>query len=162
MSDHHRHMTRRKFLGTSSCAAIGATTFFSTLFNLGMANAAAARTVKQETVGSGYKALVCILLAGGNDSYNMLVPTANAAYGDYATTRSNLALSQSSLLGLTPLRGSQIPLGVHPAMPEVRQLFNSGRLAFVSNVGTLVEPTTLAQYNNGSANLPLGLFSHAD
>lgn len=162
MSKNHKHMNRRKFLGTASCAAIGTTTFFSTLFNLGMANAAAGRTAKSLGTTNNYKAMVCILLAGGNDSFNMLVPTENNAYNDYANTRSNLALAQNSLLGLTPTGGSQIPLGVHPAMPEVQQLFNSGRLAFVSNVGTLVEPTTLAQFNNGSANLPLGLFSHAD
>ena len=40
MSDHN-HINRRKFLGTASCAAIGTTTFFSTLFNLGMASDAA-------------------------------------------------------------------------------------------------------------------------
>ncbi|MEM8927586.1 MAG: DUF1501 domain-containing protein [Bacteroidota bacterium] len=160
----HHHMSRRKFLGTASCAAIGTTTFYSTLFNLGMANAAAGRTAKYNLnpANNNYKALVCILLAGGNDSFNMLVPTENSSYNAYATTRSNLALAQNTLLGLTPTAGSQIPLGVHPAMPEVQQLFNNGNLAFVANIGTLVEPTTLAQYNNGSANLPLGLFSHAD
>ncbi|MEO1518936.1 MAG: DUF1501 domain-containing protein [Bacteroidota bacterium] len=156
-------MNRRKFLGTASCAAIGTTTFFSTLFNLGMANAAAGRTVKSQGAnGNDYKALVCILLAGGNDSFNMLVPMENAAYADYSTTRSNLALARNSLLALNPSGANQPSLGLHPAMPEVHQLFDSGRLAFVSNVGTLVEPTTLAQFTNGSANLPLGLFSHAD
>ena len=32
----------------------------------------------------------------------------------------------------------------------------------MANVGTLVEPTTVASYNDRSANLPLGLFSHLD
>ncbi|MEM1321225.1 MAG: DUF1501 domain-containing protein [Bacteroidota bacterium] len=157
-------MNRRKFLGTASCAAIGTTTFFSTLFNLGMANAAAGRTAKlATTTGSGnYKALVCILLAGGNDSFNMLVPTESGAYAAYATTRSNLALAQNTLLGLNPLVGNQPSLGLHPSMPEVQQLFNSGRLALVSNVGTLVEPTTKAQYESGGVRVPLGLFSHSD
>ncbi len=163
MCNKKHKMNRRKFLGTASCAAIGTTTFFSTLFNLGMANAAAARTAKQANAATGnYKALVCILLAGGNDSFNMLVPTENSAYADYATTRSNQALAQNTLLNLTPLGGSAPPLGVHPAMPEVQQLFNAGRLSFISNIGTLIEPTTLAQYNNGAVTLPLGLFSHAD
>ena len=157
-----KNMNRRKFLGTASCLAVGSTTFFSTLFNLGMANAAAGRTAKIEGMNSNYKALVCILLAGGNDSFNMLVPTGNAAYADYAATRSNQALAQNSLLQLNPLAGNAPSLGIHPAMPEVQQMFNSGRLAFISNIGTLVEPTTLTQFNNGSANLPLGLFSHAD
>ena len=47
-------------------------------------------------------------------------------------------------------------------MPELAGLFNSGDAAFIANVGTLVEPTTLARYNSGSVKLPLGLFSHAD
>ncbi|MEM9916736.1 MAG: DUF1501 domain-containing protein [Bacteroidota bacterium] len=155
-------MNRRKFLGTASCAAIGTTTFFSTLFNLGMANAAAARTAKSANTNGNYKALVCILLAGGNDSFNMLVPTDNAAYRDYATTRSNQALAQNSLLKLSPLAGSPPALGVHPAMSEVQQLFDAGRLSFISNVGTLVQPTNLSQYQNGAVSLPLGLFSHSD
>ncbi|MEM9823560.1 MAG: DUF1501 domain-containing protein [Bacteroidota bacterium] len=155
-------MNRRKFIGTASCAAIGTTTFFSTLFNLGMSNVAAARTAKSIGGSNNYKAMVCILLAGGNDSFNMLVPTSSSEYAAYAATRSNLALPQNTLLGLNPLTGNQPSLGVHPAMPEVQQLFNNGRLAFISNVGTLVQPTTKAQYFNGSVGLPLGLFSHSD
>ena len=154
---------RRRFLGTASCAAIGSTTFFSTLFNLGMANEAAGRTAKSSLNPSNdYKALVCILLAGGNDSFNMLVPTSNTAYNAYSTTRSNQALAQNSLLGLTHLTGGMPSLGVHPSMPEVQSMYNSGRLAFISNVGTLVEPTTKTQFENGGVTLPLGLFSHAD
>jgi uncharacterized protein (DUF1501 family) len=162
MSD-HKGMSRRKFIGTASCAAIGTTTFFSTLFNLGMANEAAARSVRAvKATNSDYKALVCILLAGGNDSFNMLVPTDRGAYNAYAATRSNLAIPLNSLLSISPLGGSQPPLAVHPAMPEVQSLFNTGKLSFVANVGTLVQPTTKAQFMNGSVKLPLGLFSHAD
>ena len=154
---------RRRFLGTASCAAIGSTTFFSTLFNLGMANEAAGRSAKNSLNPSNdYKALVCILLAGGNDSFNMLVPTSNTAYNAYSNTRSNQALAQNSLLGLSHLAGGMPSLGVHPSMPEVQSMYNSGRLAFISNVGTLVEPTTKTQFENGGVTLPLGLFSHAD
>ncbi|QTN39830.1 DUF1501 domain-containing protein [Cryomorphaceae bacterium] len=157
-----RKMSRRKFLGTMSCAAIGSTTFYSTLFNLGMTNIAAAQSPRPRAGMNDYKALVCILLEGGNDSFNMLVPTDNPAYQAYAHTRSNQALALNSLLSLNPLGGNSPALGIHPAMIEVQQLFNSGKLAFISNVGTLVEPTTLSQFLNGSAQMPLGLFSHAD
>lgn len=44
--------------------------------------------------------------------------------------------------------------GVHPSMPEVAQLFDAGDLAFVANVGALVEPTTLAGIESGLAKLP--------
>lgn len=159
MSKHHK-ISRRKFLGQASCAAIGTTAFMSSFMNLGLMNTAAAANlpVYQD---NDYKALVCILLAGGNDSFNMLVPTTNSAYNEYAVTRSNLALAQNSLLGLNGTTGGQT-YGIHPAMPEVQTLYNSGRLGFISNVGTLINPITKTQYENQSANLPLGLFSHAD
>jgi uncharacterized protein (DUF1501 family) len=46
-------------------------------------------------------------------------------------------------------------------MTEVRDLFNAGNLAFVSNVGSLVRPTTLADYKAGR-NRPVSLYSHDD
>jgi len=36
---------------------------------------------------SDYKALVCLFLNGGNDSFNMLVPRQQSAYNEYATAR---------------------------------------------------------------------------
>lgn len=150
-------MNRRKFLGQSSCAAITATPILSTLLNLKMANNAVAAS----TGPDDYKALVCFFFAGGNDSFNMLMPANGTAYNDYATTRSNLAIAQNTILPLNGTHNGQT-LGVHPTMPEVQSLYNSGKLAFVSNVGTLVEPVTLPAFNNGSAKLPAGLFSHAD
>ena len=150
-------ISRRRFLGTASCAALGTTTMFNTLLNLGMTNALSAAPKS-----GGYKALVCILLAGGNDSFNMLVPNAGTAYNEYSTSRSNLALLQSDLLPLNFTDGQGRTFGVHPSMPEVQSLFNSGKLAFLANIGTLVEPTTQAQLQNGSVSLPKGLLSHAD
>ncbi|MCB0642435.1 MAG: DUF1501 domain-containing protein [Phaeodactylibacter sp.] len=152
--------SRRQFIGTASCAAIGSTTFFSTLFNLGMTNAAAAAA--RPLVGGDYKALVCILLAGGNDSFNMLIPRGATEYADYVDIRSNLAIPQADLLAINPATNDGKEYGVHPSMPEVQQMFESGRLAFISNVGTLVTPTSMSEILNGTANLPLGLYSHAD
>lgn len=159
---HHKGMNRRKFLGTASCAALGTTTLFSSILNLGMANSLAGLAQPSLSLGGDYKAMVCILLAGGNDSFNMLVPRNGSHYNEYATTRSNLALPQGELLPLNfmDLNGKQF--GVHPSMPEVQSLFNSGKLSFVSNVGTLVEPTTMNQFQNGTTKLPLGLLSHSD
>ena len=61
-------MTRRKFLTHSCSLGLATATVSSTLLQLGLARSAAAQGV------SDYRALVCVLLAGGNDSYNMLVP----------------------------------------------------------------------------------------
>lgn len=163
--------TRRRFLIDLGCASVGSTTLFSSLVHLGAVSAAAQ---SRSEVGSSlletnagvaadeYRALVCILLAGGNDSYNMLVPTEASEYADYAAIRGDLALAQSALL---PLGSSGIPgrpFGIHPGMDDVQSLYDQGDLALVSNVGTLVEPVTLGQYQAGTVSLPLGLFSHSD
>jgi len=151
-------VSRRQFLGQASCAAISSTSLFSTLLTLRLANSLAAQT----TTGSGdYKALVCLFLSGGNDSFNMLVPTTAGEYEAYAAVRGNLALARDTLLQITPSNLSGRTLGIHPSMTEVRDLFGQGRLAFVSNVGSLVRPLSLADYRAGRS-LPLSLYSHAD
>ena len=151
-------ISRREFIGQASCAGVGTTALFSTLLSLRLANSLAAQTVPG---GSDYKALVCLFLSGGNDSFNMLVPTTPGEYNAYATVRGNLALARDSLLHVTPGNLGGRTLGIHPSMTEVRDLFNAGNLAFVSNVGSLVRPTTLADYKAGRYR-PLSLYSHAD
>ncbi|MGJ8652764.1 MAG: DUF1501 domain-containing protein [Opitutaceae bacterium] len=153
------NISRRKFLGQASCAGVGSASLFSTLLNLRMANSAAAQSLPVIDPFE-YRGLVCLFLAGGNDSYNMLVPKGDTEYDAYAAIRSDLALPKEDLLTINDIGG--LELGVHPSMPEVQSLFESQRLAFVSNVGTLVEPTTLSGYNNGTTPLPRGLFSHSD
>ena len=161
MKNHHK-ISRRNFLGQASCAAIGSTTLLSTILNMGVANSLAGMSQPNYSAGGDYKAMVCILLAGGNDSFNMLVPRSGSNYTEYANTRSNLALPQGDLLPLNYTDANGKQFGLHPSMPEVQALFNTNKLAFVSNVGTLVEPTTKNQYINGSVRVPVGLLSHAD
>ena len=50
--------------------------------------------------GSGYQALVCIFLAGGNDGHNTVVPitTAQQNYNLYQQGRGPLAIAQNALL----------------------------------------------------------------
>ncbi|WP_309396594.1 DUF1501 domain-containing protein [Cerasicoccus maritimus] len=129
------------------------------MLNLRMASTAAAQTV---TPASDYRALVCLFLAGGADSYNFLVPSGTDEYNEYAGVRADLALPQADLHTLNIANSIGKDLGVHPGMSELRDLFNAGNLAWVTNVGTLIEPTTLSQYQNELVNLPLGLYSHAD
>lgn len=163
-------LNRRQFLGQASCAAVGSASLFSTLMNLRMTSSAAAeglpatpsQSVQGLVGGNDYKAMVCVFLAGGNDSFNMLVPSGNEEYGEYAAIRSDLALPQGDLLPLNQIGGDGRQFGLHPSMPEMAELFNQGDLAFVANVGTLVEPTTKAGIDSGFANLPLGLYSHSD
>lgn len=160
-SDQPKSFNRRDFIGTLSCAAVGSTTFFSTLFNLQSLNAASLSSPLASGPAEDYRALVCIMLGGGNDSFNMLAPIDNDSYQHYSKTRSNLAIAQNSLLPLSPKTFNQRQLGLHPSMPELHQLFNEEKLSFVCNVGTLVQPTSKNDYLRNN-NLPLGLFSHAD
>lgn len=158
-----RKISRRKFLAQANCAAVGTVSLFSSLFTLRLtAGAVSASSLP------GYKALVCLFLSGGNDSFNMLVPRQQAAYDEYKSIRGALALERDGTPGQDPLlpitAGSQAygEFGLHPRLTELQALYNNGNAAFVSNVGTLIQPTTLAQYQSGSAPLPTGLFSHAD
>jgi uncharacterized protein (DUF1501 family) len=149
-------LTRRDFLRASGgCAALTSTSLLSTILNLQLTRSAAAAVNPDE-----YRAMVCLFLHGGNDSFNMLVPTDPDAYEAYALARGNLALAPESLLGITDAFDGR-GYGLHPGMPELQSLYQSGALGFVGNVGTLVEPTTRDSYGNGAA-LPLGLFSHSD
>jgi uncharacterized protein (DUF1501 family) len=130
-------------------------------------------TVYAQVAGSGgftdYKALVCVFMFGGNDSWNMLVPTSAAEYNQYFTARaggstSSLALDTSVLLPITPLTPlpNGLTLGLHPNMGGVQQLFNAGRAALLTNVGPLIRPTTKTQYQTAGFELPPQLFSHND
>ncbi len=50
--------------------------------------------------------------------------------------------------------------GINPMMPEFANLYELGKISLISNLGTLVEPTTKAQIENKSVKLPLFLFAH--
>jgi uncharacterized protein (DUF1501 family) len=152
-------ITRRRFIGQASCAAVSSISVLNTLLNLKLAGDVAAA---DPPASNEYRALVCLFLAGGNDSYNMLVPRGAAEYAEYAAVRQNLALAQNSLLPINPLNNIGKQLGVHPAMPELANLFEQGHAAFVANVGTLIQPVTKPQFLANSVSLPLGLFSHSD
>ncbi len=149
-------LTRRQFLYHGCSATAAYMTAGPALLQLAAAHNAAAQ-------GAGdYRALVCILLAGGNDSFNMLVPTDDEPYNGYTALRTDLALPRDSLLplGASDMQGRHY--GLHPGMQGLQSLFDNREAALVANVGTLLAPVDLAAAANGSWPLPLGLFSHAD
>jgi uncharacterized protein (DUF1501 family) len=148
--------SRRELLGRGTLLGAAAMTPVSTLLQLGFTRQAAAQSAE------GYRALVCILLAGGNDSYNMLVPLDREQHGEYAGLRADLALPRDSLLALPGTTADGRSFGVHPGMPGLRDLYASGDAALLASVGTLLEPFDAVAYHAGSAQLPLGLFSHSD
>ena len=105
-----------------------------------------------------YKALVCVFLYGGNDANNMLIQFDTAGYQNYATVRGPLAIPQANLL---QLGGTASKFALNPNLPDVQALFNNSNAALVANVGTLMQPTTRAQYLAGTT-VPTNLFSHSD
>jgi uncharacterized protein (DUF1501 family) len=140
---------------SGGCAALTSASLLSSVLNLSLTRSALAQ------VGGlgGYKALVCLFLRGGADTFNVLAPCEPSEYADYASVRGNLALAHGDLLPISDSEGRQF--GIHPGMTEVRDLYQDGNLAFLANVGSLVAPTDRGTYD-ARANLPLGLFSHPD
>lgn len=151
--------SRRAFLKRSAALGMaGAAAPFAT--NLAAIGEAAA------SVASDYKALVCVFLHGGNDFANTLIPYDALTYDRYQRLRPNIALPRDTLTptALTPntaLAGG-VQYALAPTMLPLLPLFNSGKMAAMLNVGTLIQPTTKAQFTSGNVPLPPKLFSHND
>ena len=157
-------MKRRDLLLRSLQCAAGSAAFTALSGKLQLANAATLARPKSLLLrGSDYRALVCVYLYGGNDSFNMMVPT-GAGYAPYVDGRADLAIPEGDLLPLSPVSppiggGS---FGLHPNMPQMQSLFNSQRAAVVANAGPLLYPITKTEYANGTVPVPAQLFSHSD
>ncbi len=168
---HPFNISRRSFLRRTAPLAAGAAIAGKyCLRDMHLINAA---------LGAGpftdYKALVCIFLAGGNDSNNLVIPTTATEYTNYANVRTpvlaipNVDGTGATAQALTTLNSDGHTYGLHPAMYEVAQMFNQnagyndlGNVGLILNSGNLVYPTTKAQYNAGTVPKPPQLFSHAD
>ena len=170
-SDFPNLQTRRDFFRQAACAAVGTISVATTIRDLRFINTAVAQQPLTD-----YKALVCVFLAGGNDSNNLIIPipldgsdtVGQGEYNNYAAVRQNLALSQTAVLPLTgaggggfaPLNSDGHTYGLHPVLGEIRTLFGEGKVAVCFNTGPLTYPLTKAQYNGGPK--PPQLFSHSD
>ena len=75
-------ISRRGFLKQLNCAAVGTSAILNTLLNLKLANTVAAQGGPLDN-----KALVCLFMSGGCDSFNVLVPWEQSAYNTYSVTR---------------------------------------------------------------------------
>lgn len=189
MNTTYASINRREFIrGLGGCAALSSVSVLSTLLNLRLTASALA----QQPPPNDHKALVCLFLFGGNDSFNMLTPYDATEHAGYATIRGGLFTEQTDPglalprvddmatddpnvgMALKPVTASSQGgrrFGLHgffnagknanivPGDDYMRQLYNNGELAFVSNVGSLIRPVTKA---NWSSFQPVGLFSHSD
>ncbi|MCE7949722.1 MAG: DUF1501 domain-containing protein [Xanthomonadales bacterium PRO7] len=179
---------RRKFIKDTICAALGGASVYSAFGQMQLLQAAVRGNYR--FAAGDYKALVCVFLYGGNDSFNMVVPYTQAAFnGFYGSggVRPQLALNRAQMTGVTVLNapssgagspgdGNQYALnpvmgpqkisasgtGLGNLSADLASVFNAGHAAVVANTGTLVRPTTQAQYQSDSYDLPPQLFSHSD
>jgi uncharacterized protein (DUF1501 family) len=123
-------LTRRRFL-SGSCA-------------FGIAAVASPLVSSASTTEyPGYRAIVCILLGGGNDAFNMLVPHGKRQYEAYRSMRGDLALERQDLLELPGGRAGECRLALHPGMQELHELYANGQAAIMANVGTVGCPHSL-------------------
>lgn len=149
-----KKINRRDFLKWQMATAVGSSSFFPLLGNISNVQAA--------SISGGYKALVCVFLYGGNDSFNMVVPRSSTAYNAYAKARQSLAVGKSSILPFNPVGyydGNRY--GFHPAMPEIGKLFYDEKLSIIANVGMLTEPINKEEYKAKIKSKPPQLFSHS-
>lgn len=153
-------ITRREFLRRTSALGLAgmATPWALNLAAIGEAAAA--------TTPGDYRALVCVFLYGGNDYGNTLIPYDQASYTAYQSIRQTLAIDRTQLAAtaltpVTPLPGGR-QMALAPTLAPLKPLFDAGKLGVMLNIGTLVQPVTVAQYKAGTARLPPKLFSHND
>ncbi|UUX96307.1 DUF1501 domain-containing protein [Aquabacterium sp. J223] len=178
MSFISKSASRREFLrraGALSTLGMAATPLALNLAALGTASA--------QSAGSDYKALVCLFLYGGNDTYNTVLATDAPSWANYTQVRNQAPDSIALLapgtpentgagagsparlggvLALNPITPQGRGIALHPMLTGPRDLFAAGRLAIVSNVGPLLRPLTKADYRNSAVPKPASLFSHND
>lgn len=131
-----------------------------------------------------YKALVCLFLFGGNDALNMVLPTDADSWNNYSAVRNQAPDSIALLapgtapntgaaagsparlggvLSIAPANAQGRSFALHPVMGSLQAMFDSDkRLAILPNIGTLIMPTTKAQYGQSAHPKPASLFSHND
>ena len=147
--------SRREFL-----RSLGAFSASAMAGNLDLLGGFAQAHAQQAT---DYKALVCVFLYGGLDGNSVLIPADSAGYGQYSAVRtiaSGINIPLASLNPIQPL-SSATPFGLHPSLTELKTLFDQKKMAVLANVGTLLQPTTKADYSAGRYR-PSNLFSHSD
>lgn len=153
--------SRRAFMRLGGrLAAVASTPLVTQL--AGLAALSSQQSARAASVDDGYKALVCLFMAGGNDSHNWLVPLDAANYASYAAARNELAWPTARLQAIASTsQGSGRSFAMAAELEPLRRWYEAGNMAWLANVGTLVRPITRVEYQAG-VGLPPKLFSHND
>jgi len=145
---------RREFLKRSAHAALlgtGGTAVSGKMNLIGSALAAQGDYANLP----GYKALVCVFLYGGSDSFNIVVPIEQALFDSYQTSRGGLSLGRDELVA-----DSEQTVLFNRNLTKLRESYDAGNLAIIRNVGNLIEPISLDQFTNNPESVLADLFSH--
>ena len=163
-----QEISRRKFMQASASLVTATTgpsgTRFSAPFAMSLAGVGAAASLRAQAVSvSGpYRALVCLFMQGGSDSHNWVIPTDANGYASYANVRRELAWPLSSLQPLSSTgQAAGRTFGMPNELKALRDRYEARTVAIVANVGPLVRPITLAEYQAG-VDVPTHLYSHND
>lgn len=159
------NLSRRNFIRNAAAMAVG-TGLLGTL------------TQRQAFASQldDYKALVCVYFYGGLDSSDTLIPYDQESYDQLLSHRASLmdaynvnadnsSRNRNNLLPISPINNQDLG-SLEYAFPSdlsgMKGLFDSQEMAVLGSVGTLVEPTTRAQFETKSVRVPPRLFSHND
>jgi uncharacterized protein (DUF1501 family) len=149
---------RREFLKKFGVLA-GGTTLLATQSKLQLIKSALA--VNYSAIND-QKSLVCIFLAGGNDSFNLFAPYQSDLYSTYSAIRGEVAIPRADLAGQQVEDGSGYAF--HNRAAGIAESYNDGNIALISNVGNLRQPLTRQQYLNRDSGagilIPEHLFAH--
>jgi uncharacterized protein (DUF1501 family) len=149
-------------LAAAAAAPLGPRLHLPLAMGLAGLGSLAASQARSAGTLDGYKALVCLYMAGGNDSHNWLLPTDSGNRASYAAARGELAWPTDRVQDIgNGGQASGRSFGMPVELAPLRQWYSQGKLAWLANVGTLVRPVTKAEFQAG-VGLPAKLFSHND
>jgi uncharacterized protein (DUF1501 family) len=120
-------MERRKFL--KSTAILSAPLLLNKFPVLASSNleSSSLHSLAQAAAGCG-KILVIIQMNGGNDGLNTVFP--RDKWSQLSNARSNILMNETSVLPLA----NNPTTGFHPAMTELKNLYDDGKMMIVQNV----------------------------
>jgi len=97
-----------------------------------------------------YKAVVTIMLNGGCDSWNMLVPYSctkgKDLFEEYTFIRQAVAIPRQGLLPINATNQVCETFGIHANLPVIRDMYNDGDLLFFTNTGVLTQEVDKSNY----------------
>ncbi|MCG9547079.1 DUF1501 domain-containing protein [Vibrio harveyi] len=143
-------LSRRNFMkGTASLGAFA---------SVGLSGYALA------TPSNDFRALICVYMDGGNDAINTFLPLSDFHYDQYASVRGKLSVAKNTVIpiGLNARdnRRNEVPLGMHPKLARLTEVFENGDATVVLNSGVLEQPMSKQMIESGEVPLPDQLFSH--